>query len=206
MALPSHWIFLSSPWTAMDIHGNTYKEPLDGCGQPREWLQASKKSALHIYSDPFAGNYGSIRYLETVAGGDQTMSNVPDMNAMSRMLQGLSDARRIQRPKTGWLRLCRKHAGLSAGEVARRMGLSRHLPLQFERNEITDRITLRSLRSMADAMGYDFVYGLIPKQNPATPALVAAHTEPPARTSLPGSKKAASHSIQSLFRITQSLE
>jgi transcriptional regulator with XRE-family HTH domain len=56
---------------------------------------------------------------------------------------------------------------LSAGDVARRMGVSRQVPLQFERAEAEDRITLRSLRRMAEAVGCDLVYGVIPKGDPA---------------------------------------
>lgn len=134
------------------------------------------------------------------------MSNTPDVATMNRLMQGLSDIRGIPRPKIGWLRLCREHARLSAGEVARKMGISRHLPLQFERNEVTDSITLKSLRSMADAMGYDFVYGMIPKQVPMTQAPAAPRTAPPAKKSPPGSVAAASNSIRSLLKIVQSLE
>ena len=87
--------------------------------------------------------------------------------AMGRMVGGLREARKVPRPRKGWLHLFRKTMHLSAGEVARRMKVSRHQPLQFEQAEARDSITLHSLRRMADAMGFDLVYGLIPKHKPA---------------------------------------
>ena len=84
--------------------------------------------------------------------------------AIARMMQGLNEARKVPRPRGGWLQLFRKSMQLSAGEVARRMKVSRHQPLQFEKAEVRGSITLRSLRSMAEAMDCDLVYGLIPKK------------------------------------------
>jgi transcriptional regulator with XRE-family HTH domain len=97
--------------------------------------------------------------------------------AIARMMQGLNEARKVPRPRYGWLQLFRKSMQLSAGEVARRMKVSRHQPLQFEKAEVRDSITLRSLRSMAEAMDCDLVYGLIPKQK----VTAAAVPEPRSR-------------------------
>jgi len=105
------------------------------------------------------------------------MSNATDVAekaAIARMMQGLNEARKVPRPGCGWLKLFRKSMRLSAGEVARRMKVSRHQPLQFEKAEVRDSITLRSLRSMAEAMDCDLVYGLIPKPK----VMVAAVPEP----------------------------
>jgi transcriptional regulator with XRE-family HTH domain len=115
------------------------------------------------------------------------MSNetpVASPESMARMLAGLNDARKVPRPKRGWMRIFRNGARLSAGEVARRMGVSRHLPLQFEKAEANDSITLRSLRSMADAMGFDLVYGLIPKDDHKPAITSGIRTQPaPAKSS-----------------------
>ncbi len=43
------------------------------------------------------------------------------------------------------------------------MGTSRQLPLQLEKGEAEDRITLRSLRAVADALNCDLVYALVPR-------------------------------------------
>jgi len=57
----------------------------------------------------------------------------------------------------------RQALGVSSGELARRMGTSRQLPLQLEKGEAEDRITLRSLRAMAGALDCDLVYALVPR-------------------------------------------
>jgi predicted DNA-binding mobile mystery protein A len=45
------------------------------------------------------------------------------------------------------------------------MGTSRQLPLQLEKSEADDRITLRSLRAIAGALDCDLVYALVPRAN-----------------------------------------
>ena len=57
----------------------------------------------------------------------------------------------------------REAAAISAGELGRMMGVSRQLPLQFEKAEADDSITLRSLRTVADALDCDLVYALVPR-------------------------------------------
>jgi transcriptional regulator with XRE-family HTH domain len=56
--------------------------------------------------------------------------------------------------------------GVSAGELGRVLGVCRQLPLQFEKAEADDRITLKSLRSIANALGCDLVYALVPRAGP----------------------------------------
>jgi predicted DNA-binding mobile mystery protein A len=53
--------------------------------------------------------------------------------------------------------------GVSAGELGRILGSSRQLPLQLEKAEAGDHITLRSLRKVANALDCDLVYALVPK-------------------------------------------
>jgi transcriptional regulator with XRE-family HTH domain len=67
------------------------------------------------------------------------------------------------RPERGWIRAMRQSAGISAGELGRILGVSRQLPLQFEKAEADDSITLKSLRMVANALGCDLVYALAPR-------------------------------------------
>jgi len=59
----------------------------------------------------------------------------------------------------------RQALGISSGDLARRLGTSRQLPLQLEKGEADDRITLRSLRAVAGALDCDLVYALVPRAN-----------------------------------------
>ena len=53
--------------------------------------------------------------------------------------------------------------GVSAGELGRILGVSRQLPLQFEKAEAEDSITLKSLRNVAHGLDCDLVYALVPR-------------------------------------------
>jgi predicted DNA-binding mobile mystery protein A len=71
--------------------------------------------------------------------------------------------RKLQRPPKGWIRAIRQALGVSSGEMARRLGTSRQLPLQLEKGEGEDRITLKSLRAAANALDCDLVYAFVPR-------------------------------------------
>ncbi len=72
-------------------------------------------------------------------------------------------ARNVPRPAKGWARAIREAVGVSAGELSRALGTHRSLPLQLERAEADDSITLRSLRNLASALDCDLVYALVPR-------------------------------------------
>ena len=85
------------------------------------------------------------------------------LRQLDRVLEPYRAARQISRPPKGWARAIREAAGLSAADVADRLGVSRQLPLQLEKAEAEDRITLKSLRNLADALDCDLVYALAPR-------------------------------------------
>lgn len=83
---------------------------------------------------------------------------------LDRSLEPFRAAKAIPRPQRGWLRAIREALGVSASEVGRALGTSRQLPLQLEKAEAEDRITLKSLRAAANALDCDLVYALVPKR------------------------------------------
>jgi predicted DNA-binding mobile mystery protein A len=85
------------------------------------------------------------------------------LKQLDRSLAPYRAARKITRPPKGWIRAIRQALGVSSGELARRLGTSRQLPLQLEKGEAEDRITLRSLRAVANALDCDLVYALVPR-------------------------------------------
>src|SRR5271170_4848505 len=82
---------------------------------------------------------------------------------LDRNLEPFRAAKAIPRPQRGWVRAIRETLGISASELGRTLGTSRQLPLQLEKAEAEDRITLKSLRAVADALDCDLVYALVPK-------------------------------------------
>jgi predicted DNA-binding mobile mystery protein A len=85
------------------------------------------------------------------------------LNQLDRSLEPYQTARKIPRPSKGWIHSVRQALGVSSGEIARRLGTSRQLPLQLEKGEAEDRITLKSLRAVANALDCDLVYALVPR-------------------------------------------
>lgn len=83
---------------------------------------------------------------------------------LSQLDRGLSGARNLPpRPSGGWIASIREALGLSLADIGRRLHTPRQTVQKFERAEATDRITLGTLRRVADAMGCDLIYALVPK-------------------------------------------
>jgi len=82
---------------------------------------------------------------------------------LDRALESLATARVVPRPQKGWIRAIREAIGVSAGELGRTLGSSRQLPLQFEKAEAKESITLKSLRNVANALDCDVIYALVPR-------------------------------------------
>lgn len=85
------------------------------------------------------------------------------LKQLDRALEPYRAARGGPRPSKGWIRSIRQALGVSSGELGRRLGTSRQLPLQLEKGEAEDRITLKSLRAVANALDCDLVYALVPR-------------------------------------------
>jgi predicted DNA-binding mobile mystery protein A len=85
------------------------------------------------------------------------------LKQLDRALKPYRAARTVLRPSKGWIRTIRQALGVSSGELARRLKTSRQLPLQLEKGEAEDRITLKSLRAVANALDCDLVYALVPR-------------------------------------------
>ena len=83
---------------------------------------------------------------------------------LSQLDRKLSEARSLPpRPSGGWIASVREALGLTLAEVGQHLRAPRQTVQKFERAEATDRITLGTLRRVADAMGCDLVYALVPK-------------------------------------------
>jgi predicted DNA-binding mobile mystery protein A len=83
---------------------------------------------------------------------------------LSQLDRSLDDMRRLPpRPTSGWIASVREALGLTLGQVGQHLRASRQAVQQLERAEASDRITLGALRRVAEAMGCELVYALVPK-------------------------------------------
>lgn len=83
---------------------------------------------------------------------------------LSQLDRSLAGARNLpERPRGGWIASVREALGLSLAEIGRRIRVPRQNVQMFERAEASDRITLGTLRRVAEAMGCNLIYTFVPK-------------------------------------------
>ncbi|NWF73355.1 MAG: mobile mystery protein A [Nitrospirae bacterium] len=72
--------------------------------------------------------------------------------------------RKIAVPPEGWLCTARKALGMSAAQLARRLGVTRAQVSNTEKGELSGSVTMKTLQTMAETMGYRFVYVIVPEE------------------------------------------
>ncbi len=65
-------------------------------------------------------------------------------------------------PRTGWVKAIREALGLTAGQLASRLGVVQSRLSTIEKAELTGATTIKTLRETAEAMGCAFVYAIVP--------------------------------------------
>jgi predicted DNA-binding mobile mystery protein A len=127
------------------------------------------------------------------------------LRQLDRTLESFRAVQALPRPHKGWIRAMREARGVSAGEVGRILGTSRQLPLQFEKAEAEDTITLKSLRSVAHALDCELVYALVPRAG-SKQKQVEARTRTATRKTVPGAKRTAALKGKAVKRIDAAVE
>jgi predicted DNA-binding mobile mystery protein A len=89
------------------------------------------------------------------------------MSYQSIRLRALDDSiatvRNTPQLRRGWLRAVREALELSLEEVSKKTSMSRQNINQLEQSEASGKITLDSLRRLADAMDCNLVYAIVPR-------------------------------------------
>jgi predicted DNA-binding mobile mystery protein A len=127
------------------------------------------------------------------------------LKQLDRSLEPFRAAREISRPSKGWIRTIRQALGLSSGELARRLGTSRQLPLQLEKSEAEDRITLKSLRAVANVLDCDLVYALVPRAD-TMEALIENRARNEAKKRVLGVEHSMALENQAVGRVDEAVE
>jgi len=71
-------------------------------------------------------------------------------------------------PSEGWIRTARKALDMSAAQLGRRLGKTRALVSNTEKAELDGGVTLKTMRSMAEAVNCRFVYAFVPEESAET--------------------------------------
>ncbi len=74
-------------------------------------------------------------------------------------------AKASARPPRGWIRAIRDGLGMTAAQLAKRIGVTQPRITEMERGEVSGNITLHSLERAAEAMGCRVVYALVPSRS-----------------------------------------
>lgn len=70
-----------------------------------------------------------------------------------------------RRPHRGWIRAIRDALGMSAGDLAARMGVGQSTVVDIEKSEVAGTIKLDTLQRAADALDCDVAYLLVPRKS-----------------------------------------
>lgn len=71
----------------------------------------------------------------------------------------------FMRPAKGWIRAIRDALGLTQAQLAKKMNVSSARIYAIEKDEVLGNLKLSTLESVADALGCELVYALVPRQN-----------------------------------------
>ena len=85
------------------------------------------------------------------------------LEQIARSLAPFEGARTVPRPRRGWLRAIREATGMSLREVGKAIRGTPQLVASLEKSEAKNRITLHSLELVANAMGCELIYAIVPK-------------------------------------------
>lgn len=76
----------------------------------------------------------------------------------------IRNAPELARPPRGWIKALREALGITADQLAKRLGVSQPRISQLETGEKNGSVTLKTLREAAEALNCELVYALVPTQ------------------------------------------
>lgn len=83
---------------------------------------------------------------------------------LERRLAPLRDGEGFAVPARGWIRALRDALGMTAAQLAARLGVSQPTLTALEKGEVDGTVTLARLRRAAEALDCTLVYALVPKR------------------------------------------
>lgn len=68
-------------------------------------------------------------------------------------------------PSEGWIRTIRKALGINTRQLGKKTGVSGERIVRIEADELENKLTMATLKKMAEAMNCKFVYAFVPNDN-----------------------------------------
>lgn len=85
------------------------------------------------------------------------------LDQTDRILREAAAAPPPARPRGGWLNAVRAALGVTTRQLASRLGVTHSAVVQAEAAEVSGKISMNQLRQLADALGCDLHYVLLPR-------------------------------------------
>jgi predicted DNA-binding mobile mystery protein A len=80
-------------------------------------------------------------------------------------LQRLAPLRSVSQPPKGWIRAIRDALGMTAKQLAGRLGVSQQAVARIEKDELAGAVTIKTMRRVAESLDCVFVCGFVPRSN-----------------------------------------
>ncbi|MEW6079745.1 MAG: mobile mystery protein A [Thermodesulfobacteriota bacterium] len=78
-------------------------------------------------------------------------------------LERFSPLRNAVAPPKGWIRAIRGALGMTARQLAERLGVAQQAVARIEKEELSGSVTIKTMRRIADSLDCVFVYGFVPR-------------------------------------------
>jgi len=83
---------------------------------------------------------------------------------LDKKLDPLLRAKNLTKPDEGWIRTIREALNMTMAQLGSKIGITRQGIKRIESSEANQSISLGALVEIADALGFRFVYGFVPKE------------------------------------------
>ena len=82
---------------------------------------------------------------------------------MEKKISPWKKLRAEKSPPSGWLKAVRGALGISTRQLAKKCGVQHSSILRLEKNEIQEKVSIKSLKKIASAMNCQLLYAIVPK-------------------------------------------
>jgi predicted DNA-binding mobile mystery protein A len=93
------------------------------------------------------------------------ITNELTLNQIDRRFESLRAMKEKSQVREGWIKFMRNALGMTINDLAKLLSLSRMRVMQAERGEIEGKLTIATLKKMAEAMDCELVYSFVPKKD-----------------------------------------
>jgi len=83
---------------------------------------------------------------------------------LDETLKQFAPLKTVVPPRKGWVRTIRDALGMTGRQLAMRLNANRQRVSRIEQDEKLGKITIKTLRGVAEALGCEFVCGFVPRQ------------------------------------------